>query len=298
MALNEKVVRKLIETQEEIVEISLNPKILEFLHEDLGSGDITTDSIIDAGKYVNAKIVCKDRAIISGVEESILTFNILKCSAQALVKDGDIVKSNTDIIKIHGKARSILKAERTSLNILGRMSGIATETNKLVEEAKKVNRNIRVAATRKTLPGFRIFDKKAVKTGGGDTHRFRLDDAVLIKDNHLKITGSIASTIKLARKKISFIKKIEVEASTVEEVLEAAEAGADIVLLDNMIPKEVSKVITILKERQLRKKVFLEASGGIRAENIVAYSKTGVDVVSLGAITHSVKNIDFGLDIV
>ena len=298
MALNEKVVRKLIETQEEIVEISLKPKILEFLHEDLGSRDITTDSIIDAGKYVNAKIVCKDRAIISGVEESILTFNILKCSAQALVKDGDIVKSNTDIIKIHGKARSILKAERTSLNILGRMSGIATETNKLVEEAKKVNRNIRVAATRKTLPGFRIFDKKAVKTGGGDTHRFRLDDAVLIKDNHLKITGSIASTIKLARKKISFIKKIEVEASTVEEVLEAAEAGADIVLLDNMIPKEVSKVITILKERQLRKKVFLEASGGIRAENIVAYSKTGVDVVSLGAITHSVKNIDFGLDIV
>jgi len=280
------------------VDTRLNPKILEFLHEDLGSGDITTDSIIDAEKYVNAKIVCKDRAIISGIQEAILTFSILKCSAQGLVKDGDSVESNTDIIKIHGKARSILKAERTSLNILGRMSGIATETNKLVEEAKKVNRNIRVAATRKTLPGFNVFDKKAVKTGGGDTHRFRLDDAVLIKDNHLKITGSLASTIKLARKNTSFIKKIEVEVSTVEEVLEAAEARADIVLLDNMLPKEVSKVITILKERQLREKVFLEASGGIKADNIVAYSKTGVDAVSLGAITHSVKNIDFSLDIV
>jgi nicotinate-nucleotide pyrophosphorylase (carboxylating) len=215
-----------------------------------------------------------------------------------LIKDGDSVEANTDVIKVHGKARSILKAERTSLNILGRMSGVATETNKLVKEAKKVNQNIRVAATRKTLPGFRIFDKKAVKAGGGDTHRLRLDDAVLIKDNHLKITGSIASTIKLARKKVSFIKKIEVEASTAEEALEAAEAGADIVLLDNMMPKEVSKVITILSERQLRKRVFLEASGGIRAENIKAYSKTGVDAVSLGTITHSAKNIDFGLEIV
>jgi len=280
------------------VEPSLSLKILEFLHEDLGSGDITTDSIIEAEIDVNAKIVCNEKAVISGVAEAILTFNLLKCSAQGLIKDGDSVEAYTDVIKVRGKARSILKAERTSLNILGRMSGVATETNKLVKEAKKVNQNIRVAATRKTQPGFRIFDKKAVKAGGGDTHRFRLDDAVLIKDNHLKITGSIAATIKLARKKVSFTKKIEVEASSAEEALEAVEAGADIVLLDNMMPQEVSKVITILRERQLRKRVFLEASGGIRTENIKTDSETGVDAVSLGRITHSAKNIDFGLEIV
>jgi nicotinate-nucleotide pyrophosphorylase (carboxylating) len=215
-----------------------------------------------------------------------------------LIKDGDSVEVDTEIIKVNGKARSILKAERTSLNILGRMSGVATETNKLVKEAKQVNKKIRIAATRKTLPGLRIFDKKAVKAGGGDTHRFQLDDAVLIKDNHLKITGSISATIKLARKNVSFTKKIEVEVSSVEEALEAVEAGADIILLDNMVPQEISKVITILREKQLRKGVFLEASGGIKIENIRMYSETGVDAVSLGVITHSAKNIDFGLEIV
>jgi nicotinate-nucleotide pyrophosphorylase (carboxylating) len=178
------------------------------------------------------------------------------------------------------------------------MSGVATETNKMVKEARKANQKIRVAATRKTQPGFRIFDKKAVKSGGGDTHRLRLDDAVLIKDNHLKITGSISEAVQLARKKVSFTKKIEVEASSAEEALEAAEARADIVLLDNMIPQEVSKVIKILKERQVRSRVFLEASGGIKSENIKAYSETGIDAISIGWITHSAKNIDFSLEII
>jgi len=288
----------LIEFQKGIIESNLTLKILEFIREDLGSEDITTDSIIDNEIEVKAKIICYEEAVISGVEEAVLTFNMLKCSAQGLIKDGDSVEVDTEIIKVNGKARSILKAERTSLNILGRMSGVATETNKLVKEAKQVNKKIRIAATRKTLPGLRIFDKKAVKAGGGDTHRFRLDDAVLIKDNHLKITGSISTTIKLARKNVSFTKKIEVEVSSVEEALEAVEAGADIILLDNMVPQEISKVITILREKQLRKGVFLEASGGIKIENIKKYSETGVDAVSLGVITHSAKNIDFGLEIV
>jgi nicotinate-nucleotide pyrophosphorylase (carboxylating) len=281
-----------------MIEPNLTLKILEFLREDLGSGDITTDAIIDNEIDAKAKIVCYEKAVISGVEEAVLTFNMLKCSAQGLIKDGDSVEADTEIIKVSGKARSILKAERTALNILGRMSGVATETNKLVKEAKQVNKKIRVAATRKTLPGLRIFDKKAVKAGGGDTHRFQLDDAVLIKDNHLKITGSISTTIKLARKNVSFTKKIEVEVSSAEEALEAVEAGVDIILLDNMVPQEISKVITILREKQLRKGVFLEASGGIKIENIKKYSETGVDAVSLGVITHSAKNIDFGLEIV
>jgi len=288
----------LIESQKEMIEPNLTLKILEFLREDLGSGDITTDAIIDNEIDAKAKIVCYEKAVISGVEEAVLTFNMLKCSAQGLIKDGDSVEADTEIIKVSGKARSILKAERTALNILGRMSGVATETNKLVKEAKQVNKKIRVAATRKTLPGLRIFDKKAVKAGGGDTHRFQLDDAVLIKDNHLKITGSISTTIKLARKNVSFTKKIEVEVSSAEEALEAVEAGVDIILLDNMVPQEISKIITILREKQLRNGVFLEASGGIKIENIRMYSETGVDAVSLGVITHSAKNIDFGLEIV
>ena len=288
----------MIESQKEMIEPNLTLKILEFLREDLGSGDITTDAIIDNEIDAKAKIVCYEKAVISGVEEAVLTFNMLKCSAQGLIKDGDSVEADTEIIKVSGKARSILKAERTALNILGRMSGVATETNKLVKEAKQVNKKIRVAATRKTLPGLRIFDKKAVKAGGGDTHRFQLDDAVLIKDNHLKITGSISATIKLARKNVSFTKKIEVEVSSAEEALEAVEAGVDIILLDNMVPQEISKIITILREKQLRKGVFLEASGGIKIENIRMYSETGVDAVSLGVITHSAKNIDFGLEIV
>ena len=288
----------MIESQKEMIEPNLTLKILEFLREDLGSGDITTDAIIDNEIDAKAKIVCYEKAVISGVEEAVLTFNMLKCSAQGLIKDGDSVEADTEIIKVSGKARSILKAERTALNILGRMSGVATETNKLIKEAKQVNKKIRVAATRKTLPGLRIFDKKAVKAGGGDTHRFQLDDAVLIKDNHLKITGSISTTIKLARKNVSFTKKIEVEVSSAEEALEAVEAGVDIILLDNMVPQEISKIITILREKQLRKGVFLEASGGIKIENIRMYSETGVDAVSLGVITHSAKNIDFGLEIV
>ena len=288
----------MIEFQKGIIESNLTLKILEFIREDLGSEDITTDSIIDNEIEVKAKIICYEEAVISGVEEAVLTFNMLKCSAQGLIKDGDSVEADTEIIKVSGKARSILKAERTALNILGRMSGVATETNKLVKEAKQVNKKIRVAATRKTLPGLRIFDKKAVKAGGGDTHRFQLDDAVLIKDNHLKITGSISTTIKLARKNVSFTKKIEVEVSSAEEALEAVEAGVDIILLDNMVPQEISKIITILREKQLRKGVFLEASGGIKIENIRMYSETGVDAVSLGVITHSAKNIDFGLEIV
>ena len=288
----------MIEFQKGIIESNLTLKILEFIREDLGSEDITTDSIIDNEIEVKAKIICYEEAVISGVEEAVLTFNMLKCSAQGLIKDGDSFEADTEIIKVSGKARSILKAERTALNILGRMSGVATETNKLVKEAKQVNKKIRVAATRKTLPGLRIFDKKAVKAGGGDTHRFQLDDAVLIKDNHLKITGSISTTIKLARKNVSFTKKIEVEVSSAEEALEAVEAGVDIILLDNMVPQEISKIITILREKQLRKGVFLEASGGIKIENIRMYSETGVDPVSLGVITHSAKNIDFGLEIV
>ena len=284
--------------QEEIVEPMLIRKIMEFLEEDLGSGDITTDAIINPDIDAEALITCNEKAVVSGVKEAVLTFNLLKCSAEALIGEGDTVEKGRTVLKVRGKAQAILKCERTALNILGRMSGVASLTSILIREAIKGNQKIRIAATRKTQPGFRVFDKKAVQSGGGDTHRFRLDDAVLIKDNHLKIIGSVTKAIELARKNVSFTKKIEVEATSIKEALEAAEAGADIVLLDNMKPEDVSKVINKFEERHLRNKVVLEASGGIGLSNIKKYSKTGVDVVSLGEMTHSAKNIDFSLEII
>lgn len=283
---------------QEKIEPMLYSKIMEFLLEDIGSGDITTDAIIDHDIEAEAVIICHEEAVVSGLCESILTFNLLDCSAQALVNEGDSVKKGSTILKVQGKAQSILKCERTALNILGRMSGVATKTSRVVEEAIKWNKNIVVASTRKTSPGFRIFDKKAVKSGGGDTHRYRLDDAVLIKDNHLKIIGSISSAVRTAKKKVSFTKKIEVEASTIEEAIQSVEAGADIVLLDNMKPQDISIIIKKLEKKHLRNKVFLEASGGIDLKNIKKYSEIGIDAVSIGVITHSVKNINFSLDII
>lgn len=291
------MVIKLIKFQDKI-EPRLYHKIIDFLQEDIGSGDITTDSIIDENIEAEAMIICHEDAVVSGLNEASLTFNLLECSTQLLVDEGDKVKNGSQILKINGKAHSILKCERTALNILGRMSGVTTETSELVKEATKWNKNIRIASTRKTQPGFRVFDKKAVKSGGGDTHRYRLDDAVLIKDNHLKIIGSIGLAVKIAKKKVSFTKKIEVEVSTLKESIQAIEAGADIVLLDNMKPQDVLKVVKTLEKKQLRKKVFLEASGGIDKKNIKNYSETGIDAISLGVITHSVKNINFSLDII
>jgi len=282
----------------EKIEPITHSKIIEFLKEDVGAGDITTDAIIGQDIEAKAVIICHEDAIVSGLLEAIQIFNLLDCSANSLINEGDSIKKESPILKIQGKAQSILKCERTALNILGRMSGVATETSRIVEEAVKWNKDIIIASTRKTQPGFRIFDKKAVKSGGGDTHRYRLDDAVLIKDNHLKIIGSISSAVRTAKKNVSFTKKIEVEVSTIEETIEAIEAGADIVLLDNMKPQDISIIVRTLEKKQLRKKIFLEASGGINMKNIKKYSETGIDAISLGVITHSAKNINFSLDII
>jgi len=200
------------------------------------------------------------------------------------------------VMELSGSARAILSAERTVLNIMMRMSGIATETSKLVEATKKVNSKIRIACTRKTTPGFRYFEKKAVALGGGDTHRFRLDDMILIKDNHLSIIGGVREAVKQARLKTSFSKKIEVEVENPEQALEAALAGADIIMFDNMPPEEAKKTLELLEERGLREKVLIELSGGITPENIEKYSALNVDIISMGYITHSARALDLSLD--
>jgi nicotinate-nucleotide pyrophosphorylase (carboxylating) len=224
-------------------------------------------------------------------------FQILGCNVKTLVRDGDEVDAGEILIEIKGPAKSLLAGERTSLNILGRMAGIATAVAEMVAVVAEVSPNTRVASMRKTMPGLREFDKKAVVLGGGDTHRFRLDDCVLIKDNHLTLMPSVAEAVKRARNRVSFTKLIEVEVETLEAAVEAAEAGADIIMFDNMSPAEIRSSLSNLAERGLKDGRLYEASGGINPENIAEYAASGVDVISMGYFTHSVRSLDVKLKI-
>jgi len=276
----------------------LEETLRSFLREDLGYGDITTDSLVDPETQGTATVLCNEPAVISGLWEGQALLEIAGCKGSPLVEDGKRVTAGAEIINASGPAGSLLKVERTLLNILSHMSGVTTATSELVEVARREGAGkIRIACTRKTLPGLRYFEKRAVAVGGGDTHRLRLDDAVLIKDNHLAIGGTITECIKKTRARVSFTKKIEVEVVDPDQALEAAKAGADIILLDNMRTDQIEEAVNLLRKENLRERIILEASGGIRKDNLVAYLRTDVDVVSLGAITHSAKSIDMSMNI-
>ena len=283
--------------------MDLNRSILEdairsFLAEDLGFGDITSNVLVDSKRKGEGRVVCGENAVIAGIEEALVLLELTGCQGTTRAHDGDRVKAGTMILSALGPARALLGAERTLLNMLAHMSGVATATADLVSIANKESRGkIKIACTRKTLPGLRYFEKRAVELGGGDTHRLRLDDAVLIKNNHLELDGSITESVRKAKEKASFTKKVEVEVTTPYQAVEAALANADIILLDNMTAKEVERSVTLLKAKNLRNRVLVEASGGIRKENLASYSKTGVDVISIGAITHSAPAIDMNLEI-
>ena len=272
----------------------LKEALAEFLKEDIGRGDITSEIVPD--EIVKAKIVCKERAVVAGLHEAKILFEIVRCKAKSLVEEGSIVKPTTVIMTVSGNAKTILSAERTVLNVLMRMSGIATETKRFVDEVKEVNPRVRIACTRKTSPGFRIFDKRAVKVGGGDTHRMRLDDMVLIKDNHLAIVGMVSNAVNKA-KQLHGSSKIEVEVRSLDDAVKAVNAGADIIMLDNLTPKKVRSIVKALKKKVLRNKVTIEVSGGITHENVKKYASADIDVISIGSITHSVKAIDMSLEI-
>jgi nicotinate-nucleotide pyrophosphorylase (carboxylating) len=198
-------------------------------------------------------------------------------------------------MKLSGPARTLLSVERVCLNIVQRMSGIATKTYRMVAEARKSNPDVRVAATRKTTPGFRYFEKRAVTVGGGDTHRYALDDMVLIKNNHIAVVGSVGQAVRMAREEVSFSKKVSCEARTLQEAIEAIKAGADIVLLDNFSPQDAAGVHEVLTKKNLRDKIILEISGGVNEDNIRAYAESGCDVLSSGSLTHSYKSSDFNM---
>jgi len=274
------------------LDFSPKKELARFLAEDIGRGDITSNLL--PRKKINARIISRQDGIIAGVNYSKEIFSSKGCQVRIIKKDGNKIKPNQTIIEISGSAQSILSCERTALNLLSRMSGIATKTKKLVEKINAVNPRVKLYATRKTAPGLRFFDKEAVKIGGGEKHRMTLNDMVMIKDNHLAMISSIPRIIFKARKKY---KKIEVEVENQEEALLAASAGANIIMLDNFTPKDIINTINKLKKTKLRKQVKLEASGGINEKNIGTYAKTGIDMISVGEITNSVSGIDFSLEV-
>ncbi|USS40959.1 carboxylating nicotinate-nucleotide diphosphorylase [Thermococcus aggregans] len=267
--------------------------LLRFLEEDAPFGDVTSEAVIPEDLEAEAVIIAKQDGIIAGLEEAKALFEHFGVKVELKAKDGDEVKKGTVVIKLRGNARKILLVERTALNIIGRMSGIATQVRRLMKKVRAVNPNVRVAGTRKTL--LKPLDKRAILLGGGESHRFSLSDAILIKDNHLALVP-LEEAIKRA-KAFSVYKVVEVEVESLEDALKAAKAGADVIMLDNMTPEQIEEVLEALKREGLRERVKIEVSGGITEENIQSYAKLDIDVISLGALTHSVKNFDVSLEI-
>ena len=271
--------------------------IEKWIEEDIGFGDITTEALIPGDTLANAKIVAKEKGIIAGSKIAKEIFQSRGLMVDVLKEEGSEVYSGETIIEIMGEAKDILSLERTALNILMRMSGIATQTHKLVKKVQKFNPKIKIAGTRKTAPGLGKFDNIAIAIGCGDTHRFCLDDMVLIKDNHIEVIGSIPKAIETVQKRVSFTKKIEIEVENSKDAAIASKNGVDIIMIDNANPKEVKQTIEILKDFNLRENVLIEVSGKITNENIEEFAEAGVDIISLGSLTHSSKSLDISLNL-
>lgn len=277
--------------------MDLNPlelrKILEgFLKEDIGSGDITTNSIVPADAVSHGYIISRESGVAAGLPLAEMVFRMLDPGIEfrALARDGQKIEPGMVLAEVSGNARTILTGERLALNLLQRLSGIATRTARLVELT--AGNESSIVDTRKTTPGLRMMEKYAVRVGGGHNHRFGLFDAVLIKDNHIKIAGGIKKAVDAARLVSPHTARIEVEVEDLAGVKEALAAGADIIMLDNMDPGRMREAVDFIAGSAL-----VEASGGISEENVRAAAEAGVDLISVGALTHSVKSLDISLDI-
>ena len=276
---------------------NLRESLVRFLREDIGQGDLTSLYTVDEGLKSSSQIICKSEiAVVAGLEEAKIIFEICNCDSKVLVNDGDIVKRGIRVMKINGNTRAILKAERTALNLIMRMSGIATDTKKFVDIVKTVSKDIKVMGTRKTAPGLRYFDKKSIKLGGGHSHRNTLDELILIKDNHLAVSTSIQSAISNARLKAGKNMMIECEVRNTKSSIEAIKSGADIIMLDNFTPEMAQKTISYLRKSGLREKVLIEISGGVNISNIKDYALALPDMISIGSLTHSSNSIDFSMN--
>jgi len=263
------------------------------LDEDVGSGDITTSAIIDSSLKGKAQLLAKEEILLAGIEVFSRVFSRLdpEIVVECTYHDGDVIPKRANIGTVTGSMRGILSGERTALNFLQHLSGIATLTRQYVEKTDPST--VRVIDTRKTTPGLRVLEKYAVRMGGGFNHRFGLFDGILIKDNHIAAAGSISEAVKKTRATVPHTLKIEVEVEDIKGLEEAIEVGADAILLDNMSVKEMKEAVSIAGGR-----VLLEASGGITLETIEAISKTGINLISVGAITHSARSVDISLEVV
>lgn len=266
--------------------------IVNAIREDIPSGDITTDNIIDEKARSKAYMMAKDTGVIAGLDVAKRVFEYLDDSVvfEKMVEDGQVVKYGDVIAKIEGNTRALLKGERTALNLLQRMSGIATKTKKIADIIKGTK--ARLVDTRKTTPGLRVLEKYAVRVGGGYNHRYCLSDGVLIKDNHIKAAGSLTKAIELVREKIPHTIKIEVETENIGQVEEALNGKADIIMLDNMGLDKIKEAVKIINGRALT-----EVSGNVNIDNIYDIACTGVDIISVGGLTHSVNAFDISMKI-
>ena len=279
-------------------EVLIRDFIKEVIKSDLGYGDITTNSLVKENMVVEAKVSVKEEGIFAGAKIAKVILELFDLHPLYIRQDGERISRGDTLLVMRGQATSILNCERTLLNFLMRMSGIATLTSLALNIARKLNNSIKIASTRKTTPGFSYFEKKAVEIGGGDTHRFRLDDLILIKDNHIALVGDVEQAVRLAKQKTSFSKKIEVEITAPADIVKVVEAGADIVMLDNMSVAEVKQAIELLIKKGFRKNVLLEVSGGITPENLDEYAETGADIISMGVITHSYTSLNMSLEVI
>lgn len=275
-------------------------QLAAFLEEDLGRGDVTSAAVVGEDASAIGVVTTGESGIVAGIEECTTLAGIADLSTSARVSDGDAVEIDAVVLEIEGNARRILGVERTLLNLLSHMSGIATLTGRAVRAVADNHRGTaspsppRIAATRKTLPGLRRLEKKAVVIGGGVPHRFDLSEAILIKDNHLTLEPDVATTVRRAREHSREV-TVELEVESLQQAVAGAEAGADSLLLDNMSASRVAQVVAALRDAGLRDRVILEASGGITIATVHEYADTGVDMISMGSLTASAPHLDFSL---
>ncbi len=267
--------------------------LLRAINEDVANGDVTTSALIPETHTTDAELVAKADFVVAGLPFFQRTFGLVDSSVKLniLKKEGSAVKSGTVIAGIKGNTRSILITERTALNLLQRISGIATLTNQFVKAVKGLD--IRIADTRKTAPGLRYFDKYGVKSGGGHNHRYGLYDGVLIKDNHIAAVGGVGKAVKKARAGVHHLLKIEVEVKSLSEVIEALNAGADVIMLDNMSVEMMKRAVEVIRSKD--NEVLIEASGNMSIDNVRSVAETGIDLISIGALTHSASAADISL---
>ena len=275
-----------------LMQFQIDDIIKTALLEDINYVDVTTDYLVDDSSVSTAKYVSKDKGVLCGIDVALRVFDLLddRMTSKVYIHDGERVRKGDIIAEITGPTRALLKGERTALNLVQHMSGIATATNKCVELVKGTKASI--ADTRKTLPGLRVLQKYAVTVGGGRNHRYNLSDCAMLKDTHLDAYGSMTNAVNALREKMGHTVKIEVEVSDLEQLQEALSLGVEVIMLDNMSNEDMAKAVEITAGR-----AKLEASGNVTAETIRGIAETGVDIISLGALTHSVKAFDISMKI-